>query len=240
MKRTNVPKETIHYYIREGLLRKPRKTGKNTVNYNESYVDQIRIIKGLQDNYYLPLSVIKKILQQLKKQSPSKQSALKLLSEHFRPIDYLLSGEIAGEEALLEATGLGKKWLDIMEGWGIISSESKKDQSIYSGDDVVIAKLLVDMDNLGFGPKDGYDPKLLKYYSDFFSEFILKCSKEYYKSHIEKFSSEDFPEKNARYTEILGLFFYYLFRKLLKGDFISYFKSIEEKNKNQGHRRKGG
>jgi DNA-binding IclR family transcriptional regulator len=27
VKRTGVPKETIHFYIREGLLRKPRKSG---------------------------------------------------------------------------------------------------------------------------------------------------------------------------------------------------------------------
>ncbi len=230
VKRTNVPKETIHYYIREGLLRKPRKTGKNTVSYNESYVDRIRIIKGLQDNYFLPLSEIKQILKQLKKQSPSKQSVIKLLSEYFRPLDYLLSGEIEGEDALTETTGLGKKWLDIMEEYDIISSADNGSGKVYSGDDVAIAKLLVDMDNLGFGPKDGYDPKLLQYYSDSFSEFILKCSREYYKTHIEKFSAEDFPEKNARYTEILGLFFYYLFRKRLKGDFISYFKYIEENN----------
>ncbi|NNL75879.1 MAG: MerR family DNA-binding transcriptional regulator, partial [Desulfobacterales bacterium] len=26
VKRTGVPKETIHFYIREGLLRKPRKS----------------------------------------------------------------------------------------------------------------------------------------------------------------------------------------------------------------------
>lgn len=230
VKRTNVPKETIHYYIREGLLRKPRKTGKNTVNYNETYVDQIRIIKALQDNYFLPLSVIKEILKQLRKQSPSKQSVIKLLSEYFRPIDYLLSGEIEGENALIETTGLGKKWLNMMEDCGVINAETKNNNKVYSRDDVAIAKLLVDMDTLGFGPKDGYDPKLLQYYSDSFSEFILKCSKEYYKTHIEKFSTEDFPEKNARYTEILGLFFYYLFRKRLKGDFISYFKSMEEKN----------
>jgi DNA-binding transcriptional MerR regulator len=46
VKITDVSKETIHYYIREGVLRKPRKTGKNTADYNETHVDQIRTIKA--------------------------------------------------------------------------------------------------------------------------------------------------------------------------------------------------
>ena len=54
VKKTGVSKETIHYYIREGLLRKPRKFGKNVAEYNENHVEQIRIIKALRDNYFLP------------------------------------------------------------------------------------------------------------------------------------------------------------------------------------------
>ena len=34
VKRTGVPKETIHFYIREGLLRKPHKSGVNIADYN--------------------------------------------------------------------------------------------------------------------------------------------------------------------------------------------------------------
>ncbi len=57
-KRTGISKETIHHYIREGLLRKPRKTGKNTADYSEVYVRQVRLIKELRDNYFLPLLVL--------------------------------------------------------------------------------------------------------------------------------------------------------------------------------------
>jgi len=228
VKRTNVPKETIHYYIREGLLRKPRKTSRNVVNYNEGYVDQIRIIKGLQDNYYMPLSVVKKFLRQLKKQSPSKQSAMQLLSEHFRPIDHLIAKDVKGKEAFLAATGLGEKWLCKMEEWGIISSKMRKGQPVYSSNDVAIGKLLVDMDRLGFGPRDGYDPKLLKRYADFFSECIAKSSEVYFNNNSDKLFSENFAEKGARYSEIMGLFFYYLYRKLVQGDFTRYFESSEK------------
>ena len=42
VKRTGFPKETIHFYIREGLLPEPRKSGVNAAEYNERYADQIR------------------------------------------------------------------------------------------------------------------------------------------------------------------------------------------------------
>lgn len=63
MLRTQVSKETVHYYIREGLLPRPPKRGRNIADYNDSYIERIRLIKELQDNYFLPLSVIKKIMK---------------------------------------------------------------------------------------------------------------------------------------------------------------------------------
>jgi len=72
VKRTGVPKETIHFYIREGLLRKPRKSGVNSAEYGERYVDQIQLIKDLRDNYYLPIPEIKKVVKNYQKQSPSR------------------------------------------------------------------------------------------------------------------------------------------------------------------------
>lgn len=226
VKRTGVPKETIHYYIREGLLRKPRKNGINVANYTENYIDQIRLIKGLRDNYYLPLSVIKKILRRIKKQSRTRQSALQLLSEYFRPIDQFVINEITGKEAFLEATGMGSKWLDKMEEWGILRAEKKNGRLSYSVEDVIIGKLLVDMDKIGFGPKDGYDPVVLKQISDFFTKFVAEGSKEYYQKNMERLSSDDLLEKGARYTEIVGLFLYYLYRKLARENFLSFYKTI--------------
>lgn len=231
VKQTGVPKETIHYYIREGLLRKPKKNGKNVANYTENYIDQIRLIKGLRDNYYLPLSVIKKILRRIKKQSRTRQSALQLLSEYFRPIDQFVTKEITGREVFLAATGMGSKWLDKMEEWGILRAEKKNSQLSYSIEDVIIGKLLVDMDKIGFGPKDGYDPIVLKQISDFFTKFVSEGSQEYYQKNIEKFSSDDLLEKGARYTEIVGLFLYYLYRKLARENFLSFYKSIGKTEK---------
>lgn len=217
--RTKVPKETIHYYIREGVLRKPRKVAKNVAEYNESYVEQIQIIKRLQDNYFLPLSVIKKIIRQQKKQSRSEQSSFQLLTHYFRPLERLLDSEVTGKTAFSETTGLSQKWLNKMEEWGVIAGEVIEGQAVYSQDDVIIGKLLVEMDRIGFGPKDGYDPEDLRRIADFVRDYVAKSHRDYYQSNLERLSSEEFTEKGSKFTEIMSLFFYHLYRKLVREEY---------------------
>ena len=225
--RTGVRKETIHYYIREGVLRKPRKTTKNVADYNESYVDQIRIIKGLQDNYFLPLSVIKKIIKQQRKQSLSDQSSFQFASEYFRPLDRLFTNEVTGREIFRKATGLSGKWLATMEEWGVITAEIREEQPVYSQDDVILGKLLVDMDHIGFGPKDGYDAEDIRRVSDFVREYVKGAQREYYQSNLERLTSKDLAEKGNKFTEIMSLFFYHLYRKVVREEYRRLLKSVD-------------
>ena len=226
--RTGIPKETIHYYIREGVLRKPRKIGRNIADYSEGYVEQMRIIKELQDNYFLPLSVIKKIIRKLRRQSISEKSSFELLNAYFKPLDRLLTKEIAGKQAFREATGLSQKWLAKMEEWGVITGDTEDGETAYSQDDVIIGKLLVDMDRIGFGPKDGYEPEDLRRISDFIREYVRSTQKEYYQSNLSRLSSEEFTEKGSKFTEIMSLFFYHLYRKVVREEYRQLLKSTEK------------
>jgi len=232
VKRTRVPKETIHYYIRKGVLRKPRKTGKNTADYNEGYVDQLSLIRELQENYFLPLSIIKKILKEQQKQSEAEQSSFKFHAGLTRPIDRLLCTEIKGKEAFMEATGIGRKWLDRMEEWGVITSENNNNTPVYSQDDVIIGKLVVDMDRLGLGPKDGYDPEVLRYFADFFRKVVMPAVNNYINANLERISSGEFNEKESQYTEVMGLFFYYMYRKLAREERRHILRSLEADKQN--------
>jgi DNA-binding transcriptional MerR regulator len=130
-KQTQVSKETIHYYVREGLLPRPRKLGKNVAEYKASYVERIRLIKELQDHCFLPLSVIKRILK-FEKGSPEREWSLQLHTDYFRPVDTLLPAEIVGEEQFRNATGLGRRWLAKMEEWHIITPEIRNGHKTYS------------------------------------------------------------------------------------------------------------
>ncbi|MGE5423401.1 MAG: MerR family transcriptional regulator [Ignavibacteriales bacterium] len=57
-----VTKQTIHYYLREGLLLPPAQSSKNMAYYDSRHLEEIRLIKELQENKFYPLSVIKLIL----------------------------------------------------------------------------------------------------------------------------------------------------------------------------------
>jgi DNA-binding transcriptional MerR regulator len=216
VKRTGVPKETIHFYIREGLLRKPRKSGVNSAEYNERYVDQIQLIKDLRDNYYLPIPEIKKVVKDFNKQSPSDQAVSQFYSRFFRPADRLLTKEVIGRETFRQATGLGRKWLDKAEEWDLITPEKRNGDVVYSPDDLAIGKLMVDMDHLGFGPKDGFDPEDLRRIAEFLKKYVVTVSRKYYENNLEKLTSKEYVERASQYHEVISLFFYHLYRKFIR------------------------
>ena len=217
VKRTGVPKETIHFYIREGLLRKPRKSSVNTADYNERYVDQIQLIKNLRDNYYLPIPEIKKIVKDFRKQSPSDQAISQFYSRFFRPADRLFAKEVKGRDDFRQETGLGKKWLAKAEEWGVITPQVLEDgEKVYSASDAAIGKLMVDMDQLGFGPKDGFDPEDLRHIAEFVKNYVVGVLKKYYENNLEKITSKQYAERASQYHEVISLFFYHLYHKFIR------------------------
>jgi DNA-binding transcriptional MerR regulator len=219
VQKTGVPKETIHFYLREGLLRKPRKSGANAAEYTNGHLERILLIKELRDSFFLPIPEIKKILKQARKQSPSDQAVSDFHNKYFRPLDRLLSTEIVGRDAFRKTTGLGRKWLATMETWGVITGREKDGGPVYSRDDLIIGRLMVDMDQLGFGPKDGYDPEELKRIADFIRHFVRSAHREYYRRNLARLSSAEMDAKGSRFAEIMSLFFYHSYRKLAREEY---------------------
>jgi DNA-binding transcriptional MerR regulator len=221
VKQTGVPKETIHFYLREGLIRKPRRSGTHTADYTAGHVNRILLIKELRDSFFLPIPEIKKILKQNRRQSASDQAVADLHNKYFRPLDRLLATEVVGREAFREATGIGRKWLAVMEDWGIITAHPKDGEPLYSRDDLIIGRLMVDMDRLGFGPKDGYDPEELKRIADFIRRFVRSSHRDYYQRNLERLSSTELDEKGSKFAEIMSLFFYHMYRKMVREEYHS-------------------
>jgi DNA-binding transcriptional MerR regulator len=60
--RAEVPVATVRHYVREGLLPEPVKTSRNMAYYPPEFVDRIRLIKQLQEEQFLPLKVIRELL----------------------------------------------------------------------------------------------------------------------------------------------------------------------------------
>jgi len=60
---TGVGRETIRFYIREGLLPEPERPKRNVARYSDVHVDRLKAIKKLQQERFLPLNVIKTIVK---------------------------------------------------------------------------------------------------------------------------------------------------------------------------------
>lgn len=60
---SGVSRDTIHYYLREGLLPKPLKSGKTVAYYDEAHLERLRLIRRFRDEKYLPVAVIRRLLE---------------------------------------------------------------------------------------------------------------------------------------------------------------------------------
>jgi DNA-binding transcriptional MerR regulator len=227
--RTNVSKQTIHHYIREGVLRKPKKKSTNSVDYSESYVRQILIIKNLQEDYFLPLSAIKKILQKLKTKTELEKSVFEYMTEFLQPLDRLLLTEVVGKKNFIEATGISEKWLGIMEEWEVISSCQKNGEAYYDQDDVIIGRAVVEMGRLGFGAKEGYKVGDLREIVEFLRQFVEVGHQDHYQLMAENMTTQERIEKTYMWVEMMCLLFYHSYRKRIRNKFASILLEIQTK-----------
>jgi DNA-binding transcriptional MerR regulator len=84
---SGVSAATIKHYLREGLLPEPVKTSRNMAYYPAEFVDRIKLIKQLQEERYMPLRVIKDLLDE----DPGRARALIELGD--RLLEHALAGE---------------------------------------------------------------------------------------------------------------------------------------------------
>jgi DNA-binding transcriptional MerR regulator len=97
---SGVSAATIKHYLREGLLPEPVKTSRNMAYYPADFVERIRMIKQLQEERYMPLRVIKDLLDE----DPNRARALIELG------DRLLEHALAGESARVGAAEVRNRY----------------------------------------------------------------------------------------------------------------------------------
>lgn len=62
-RRSGVTRETIHFYLREGLLPRPEKGGRTVAYYGDAHLERLRLIRRLREEKYLPIAVIRRLLE---------------------------------------------------------------------------------------------------------------------------------------------------------------------------------
>ncbi|MBI4953894.1 MAG: MerR family transcriptional regulator [Myxococcales bacterium] len=152
---SGVPAATIKHYLREGLLPPPQvKTGRNMAYYDAALVPRIRAIKQLQEQRYLPLRVIRDMLDASDplRADQTHAALAKALGEMAPP------GQRTRAE--LVAAGMPAAELDFLRGLGLLTPEGRGPDERYAGDDLALLRTLGAARAAGIGP-DMLPPAIL-------------------------------------------------------------------------------
>lgn len=160
-RRSEVPVATIKHYVREGLLPEPRKkTARNMAFYDAALVERVRVIKRLQRDHFLPLKVIKQLIEggtDLGDETTQARAIARALGR----------GEVTRRPARprsdLLAAGVLGELLDFLEGLGLLTPEGSGDARSYADDDLEILRTLNAARKAGLGP-DLLGPEILRDY----------------------------------------------------------------------------
>jgi len=157
---SGVGRETIRYYIREGLLPEPQRKSRNSALYDEKHVSLLKTIKRLQDERYLPLAVIKSLLD-------NEAESVPLAPALFPQLDALLAARVH-EGAAPEPLAALKARLDLepefAEGHlatGMISVDADGNVSVR---DAKLLATLKHLSDVGFGSQNGFVPEHMRFF----------------------------------------------------------------------------
>src|SRR5688572_30388115 len=62
--RTGLSRQAIHFYVEQGLVDPPKKTGATMGYYTDAHVERILLVKKLQEEHFLPLKAIRAMLDE--------------------------------------------------------------------------------------------------------------------------------------------------------------------------------
>src|SRR5919201_5583310 len=122
--RSGVPVATVRHYVREGLLPEPVKTSRNMAYYPPEFVERIRVIKQLQEERFMPLRLIRDLLDR-QDAEPERLRAMIELE------DRILERALAGERERISADEVGGRYevpqevLDRLAGLGVLTPEER-------------------------------------------------------------------------------------------------------------------
>lgn len=154
---TGIGRETIRYYIREGLLPEPVRPKRNVATYGREHVKRLNLIRRLQHERHLPLSVIKAIVAS-DIETPA-QGFERLIGFELALGPLLADGRNFNPmrlEDVAQATGLPMADLRKLADIGFIIVDRRDNGEWLNQRNVRLVELIAEARGLGFTPDIGY------------------------------------------------------------------------------------
>lgn len=134
---TGVSVSTLRFYVKEGLIRPARKTGRNMAYYDPACIATVGFIRTLQRERFYPLSVIKRLLDA----SPQDGGALELL-DAIHKVDYQSSGESVPLAEAARRSRLTAQQIALLQQNGLVSSRQTGRKTRFSAADLHVMALV--------------------------------------------------------------------------------------------------
>ena len=155
-KAAGVSLPTIHYYTREGLLFPSLKTAHNMAYYSPDCVEDIRLIKEFQSKRFLPLSVIKLILQAKRDGQDVKHVSEmeSVLGDIFQPMPDETQFVSISLAELISVSGLSETDVNELIAMGVIIASETENGPVFDGIETRIAQIAKRLLTFGLKPAD--------------------------------------------------------------------------------------
>jgi DNA-binding transcriptional MerR regulator len=155
-----VPAATIKHYLREGLLPEPIKTAPNMAYYPREFVERVRLIKRLQEERFLPLKVIKEVLEQGAEEGEGPARLRALIELEDRVLERAMSGQESKGmtvEAAIQAYDVPGEVLDRLERLEVLTpAVPSNGPKRYGPEDVQIIEAIGRMRSSGYSEQLGF------------------------------------------------------------------------------------
>ena len=205
---SGVPAPTIKHYIREGLLPPPaRRTSRNMAWYDRAIVPRIKTIKELQRTRFLPLKVIKELLDQERGESGN------LAELAVRGVLQGLATVGARTRRELIEDGMPGLELDWIREIGLLHPTGQGDDEVYTGDDLALVETLNEARKAGI-TREMLPPSILDDYRRGVAE-LVRMEAQLYQAGIVPRAGEDLTALTAAAAVLSERLVVLIRRKLL-------------------------
>lgn len=125
----SMTRQSVHFYIKEGLIPPGRKRGRNMAFYGQLHIDRLLLIRQLQEERFMPLAAIRALIEGRDHHfSPSQHGWLaeirEVLPEPLRPASTSGAQVVLTEADVLERYGIQRDELQAFYDEGLIAART--------------------------------------------------------------------------------------------------------------------
>ncbi|PKP71791.1 MAG: hypothetical protein CVT83_02700 [Alphaproteobacteria bacterium HGW-Alphaproteobacteria-5] len=189
---TGIGRETIRYYIREGLLPEPVRPKRNVASYCSEHVRRLDLIRRLQQERHLPLALIKTILTSGTGEEPRSFEALMGLEVAMGPL--LADGrnlEAMTIDDAARATGIPLEDIRKFAASGFIRVDKRADGEWLNQRNIRLMELIAETRRNGYTPEVGYTVESYDMYAQMIELLARRAVVGFYSRLGDKLDQRD-------------------------------------------------